>query len=197
MNLSLLMHGACMHVGKLTFGGGSLTTFSSGKKSTATTRTCRRKSVLSYRQSFEEKEMLNQGMMLNGEKGAKRLYEYTVTRGEGFARGRWYVTPTPSPPPMNGQVNFCPTNISIPPMKIHAWLALANGMFVMASTSTDARINKDLWFFCAENNSQTLLKVRPRDSGGRISWVNGNAPMPFPLAHGEIIHCYIGTVPYK
>lgn len=91
--------------------------------------------------------MLNQGMMLNGEKGAKRLYEYTVTRGEGFARGRWYVTPTPSPPPMNGQVNFCPTNISIPPMKIHAWLALANGMFVMASTSTDARINKDLWFF--------------------------------------------------
>lgn len=141
--------------------------------------------------------MLNQGMMLNGALGSKRLYEYTVTRGGRFAPGWWYVTPTPSNPPKDGQVTFYPTNISIPPIKIHAWLALANKRFVLASTSTDARINKDLWFFCAENNSQTLLKVKPRDSGGRISWVNGNAPMPFPLAHGEIIHCYIGTVPYK
>ena len=172
-------------------------TFSSGKKSTATTRTCLRKNALSYPLNFEEKEMLNQSMMLNGEKGVKRLYEYTVTRGGRFAPGWWYVTPTPSPPPKDGQVTFYPTNISVPPMKIQAWLALANTRFVLASTSTDARINKDLWFFCAENNSQTLLKVKPRDSGGRISWDNENAPMPFPLAHGEIIHCYIGTVPYK
>lgn len=145
--------------------------------------------------------MLNQGMMLNGENnmtsGAKHLYEYTVTKGGRVAHGWWYVTPTPSNPPKDGQVTFYPTNISVPPMKIQAWLALANTRFVLASISTDARINKDLWFFCAENNSQTLLKVKPRDSGGRISWDNENAPMPFPLAHGEIIHCYIGTVPYK
>lgn len=42
--------------------------------------------------------MLNQGMMLNGALGSKRLYEYTVTRGDRFAPGWWYVTPTPSPP---------------------------------------------------------------------------------------------------
>lgn len=147
--------------------------------------------------------MLNQGMMLNGENnmtsGAKHLYEYTVTKGGRVAHGWWYVTPVPLIPPNNEQVPFYPTNISIPPMKIQARLALAlaNTRFFLVSTSTDARINKDLWFFCAENNSQTLLKVDPRGSGGNSMWVNENAPTPFPLTNNGIIHCYIGTVPYK
>ena len=144
--------------------------------------------------------MLNQGMMLNGASGAKRLYEYWVIEYvslAGESTTTWYIAPTLGDPTWKGPSTFFQTNISIPPTEIKAQLHLSDKTFALVSTSTDERIKKDLWFFCAETNSQILLKLDPHPFSVKIMWRNENAPTPFPLTHGEIIHCYIGTVPYK